>query len=502
MRGMNAPGIPAELAELAVEPRLWLDGRWAGGRASLAVTNPATDNTLVEVACAGEDELGTAIDGAAGALRIWGRTPAARRGDVLKQAAAMMKARRLALATVLTLEQGKPRIQALAEVDYAASFFQWFGEEARRLNGRIQPHPVPGFEYLVQPVPAGVAGLVTPWNFPLAQGAKKVAAALAAGCTAVWKPAELTPLVALAMGPLLAEADLPAGALQIVPAEGRVAGEVFTRDPRVRVLSLTGSTQTGKTVAAAAARHLPRVSLELGGNAPFIVMPDADLDEAAADLVKLKLLCSGQVCVTANRVFVPADREAAFLARLRSRWLAVQVGDGLRDGVEAGPLINHAACQRIGALVADAIGRGAEEVAVNRSHETGGAARRGSFFPPTILRGVSDDMALVTSEIFGPVAPVLTYASVEEAVHRANATPFGLAAYVYGRDLAAARAVAEALEAGIVGVNEWRPLRAEIPFGGVKESGLGWEGGEEGLREFLELKTIAIPRPALDRSTS
>jgi succinate-semialdehyde dehydrogenase/glutarate-semialdehyde dehydrogenase len=497
----HSVGSP-EFQALALEPRLWINGAWVDGQASLPVANPATDETIIEVACGSEAELGVAIDGAAAVLPTWSRLPAARRGEVLQQAAAMMKARRAAFATVLTLEQGKPKTQALAEVDYAASFFQWFGEEARRLCGRIQSHPTPGFEYFVQPVPAGVVGLVTPWNFPLAQGAKKVAAALAAGCTAVWKPAELTPLVALAMGPLLAEAGLPPGVLQIVVAEGRVAGEAFTRDSRVRVMSLTGSTQTGKTVAAASARHLPRLSLELGGNAPFIVLPDADLDEAAADLVKLKLLCSGQVCVTANRIFVSAWREEEFLARLRPRWLAARVGNGQREGIDAGPLINHEACRRIERLVADAIRDGAQEAGVNRSHEDGEPAeRRGSFFPPTIVRGVRDEMALVTTEIFGPVAPILTYRSVDEAVRRANATPFGLAAYVYGRDLGQARAVAEALEAGIVGVNEWRPLRAEIPFGGIKESGLGWEGGEEGLREFLELKTIALPRPRLSPSS-
>lgn len=490
--------MTSELHDLKLEPRLWIDGMWTNGGGAATITNPATGVSLAEVQCGSAADLRRAIDGAHRAFRAWSRTPLAKRGEILKHAASLMAARRDTLAALLTREQGKPLGQALAEVDYAASFFQWFGEEARRLCGRIQPHPMPGFEYLVQPIPAGVAGLITPWNFPLAQGAKKVAAALASGCTAVWKPAELTPLIALAMAPLLAEAGLPPGVLQIVTAPGRMTGEVFTLDARLRVLSLTGSTETGRALTVAAARHFPRLSLELGGNAPFIILPDADLEKASSDLVRLKFLCSGQVCVTANRVFVSASRESEFLGHLQEHWQKARVGNGLQDGVDAGPLIHQQACQEVCELVQDALTQGAEEVCVNRTHESDAMLAAGSFYAPTIVRGVRDDMALATTEIFGPIAPVLTYQSVEEAVRRANATFSGLAAYVYGENLAQARAVAEALEAGIVGVNEWRPLRAEIPFGGIKESGLGWEGGVEGLHEYVVLKTIAIPRPSLN----
>ncbi len=490
-----------ELNALKVEPRLWIDGVWADGSGTVAVTNPATGDLLAEVQRGSAEDLRRAIEGAQRAFAAWSRAPAALRGEVLKRAAALLTARRSTLAALLTREQGKPLAQALGEVDYAASFFQWFGEEARRLCGRIQPHPTPGFEYLVQPFPAGVVGLITPWNFPLAQGAKKVAAALAAGCTAVWKPAEQTPLIALALAPLLVEAGLPAGGLQIVTAPGRLVGEVFTQDARIRVLSLTGSTETGRSLAAAAVRHFPRLSLELGGNAPFIVLPDADLEKAASDLVRLKFLCSGQVCVTANRIFIPASRESEFLEHLQPLWLQARVGNGLHDGVDAGPLIHHQACQQVRALIEDALAQGAAEVCVNRTHATDARLAAGSFCAPTVVRGVRDDMALASTEIFGPVAPILTYASIEEAVWRANGTPFGLAAYVYGTDVARARAVAEALEVGIVGVNEWRPLRAEIPFGGIKESGLGWEGGEEGLHEFVVLKTIALPRASVNIGT-
>jgi succinate-semialdehyde dehydrogenase/glutarate-semialdehyde dehydrogenase len=408
-----------------------------------------------------------------------------------------MAARRQELAELLTREQGKPISQALAEVDYAASFFQWFGEEARRLSGRLQPHPQRGREYRVRPVPVGVAGLVTPWNFPLAQGAKKVAAALAAGCTAVWKPSEFTPLVALVMGPLLKAAGLPDGVLQILPARGPVAGAAFTSDPRVRCISLTGSTNTGRALMEGAARHLQRVSFELGGNAPFIILPDANLDAVAADLVTLKLLCAGQVCVTANRVFVPAALEEPLLKRLLPLWHALRVGDGLAEGTVVGPLIHAQARGRVRGLVRQALDAGAELVSENRCHEGNPALAAGSFFPPTILGGVRDEMPIAREEIFGPVMALLSYGDVPEAVRRANSTPFGLAGYVYGRDLSLANAVADELEVGIVGVNEWRPLRAEIPFGGVKYSGLGREGGEEGIREFCDMKVVATPTPSL-----
>jgi succinate-semialdehyde dehydrogenase/glutarate-semialdehyde dehydrogenase len=487
-----ADRVQALLSKLRVRPGLWIDGGWREDAAErIAVRNPAVGADIASVPLAGPDEFRTAIDGAQRAFDPWRGEPNASRGNILKRAAALMAASRRDLAEILTLEQGKPLAQALAEVDYAASFFEWFGEGARRLSGRLQPHPQGGREYRVRHVPAGVAGLVTPWNLPIAQGAKKIAAALAAGCTAVWKPSELTPLIALAMGPLMEEAGLPGGVLQILPARGAPAGEALSSDPRVRVLSLTGSADTGRTLMRAASRHLPRLSLELGGNAPFIVLADADLDFAASELVKLKLLCSGQVCVTANRVFVPAALEEALAGKLASLWAGLRVGNGLTEGVDMGPLIHRKACERVQGLVDEALEAGARVHCENRSHEGDPALSGGSFFAPVVLRGVRDDMRLAREEIFGPVLPLLAYDDLAEAVRRANATPFGLAAYVYGGDTARANAVADALEAGIVGVNEWRPLRAEIPFGGVKTSGLGSEGGEEGILEFCETKVIA-----------
>ena len=479
--------------------RPWLDNASvAGATPPIVVRNPATGSLLAEVERADAEVVMRAIDAAAAAQRRWARAPAASRGAVLLRLAGLLAARRDEFARLLTAEQGKPVAQAAGEIDYAVSFFQWFGEEARRICGRIVPHPEAGREFLVEQRPAGVAGLITPWNFPLAQGAKKIAAAVAAGCAAVWKPAEATPLVALALGPLAAEAGLPPGVLQIVPGDGGTIGGVLAAHPAVRVLSLTGSTATGRAVMTAAAAGIKRVALELGGNAPFILLADADLDHAAADLVRLKLFVSGQVCVTANRVFVPRHLQDAFADRLASRLTALRIGDGLDPGVDAGPLIHQEACRDVGARVDDAVAAGARVVCRNESYAADAALAAGSFFPATLLADVSDRTRLACEEIFGPVIPLMPYDDLADAVRRGNGTPYGLAAYVYGGDPARCRAVAEALEAGIVGVNEWRPLKAEIPFGGWKQSGIGAEGGLEGIREFLETRVISLPRPTLD----
>ncbi|HSI11465.1 MAG TPA: NAD-dependent succinate-semialdehyde dehydrogenase [Chthoniobacter sp.] len=486
------------LPDFWFEPQPWIDGQWHRTGETVPVHNPATGETITQVSRADAALVTKAIEGAVKAQRAWRDIPAAERGMVLKRTAAALLARKDEFARLLTSEQGKPYAQSVGEVEYAASFFQWFGEEARRIYGRIAAHPEAGREFFIEQRPAGVAGLITPWNFPIAQGAKKVAAALAAGCSAVWKPAEFTPLVALALGPVLAEAGLPAGVLQIVPGRGSVVGGVLAEHPAVRVLSLTGSTATGSTLIAAGAPAIKRMSLELGGNAPFIVLPDADLDFVTDQLIRLKLFVSGQVCVTANRIFVHADIETALTEKLATKLDAARVGNGLADGVDAGPLIHREACTDVGKLVEKAVADGARIVAQNRHHESDASLRGGSFFPPTLLSGVRDDMAVAREEIFGPVIPLLRYTSTSEAVRRANETPYGLASFVYGRDLALCRAVATRLETGIVGVNEWRPLKAEIPFGGVKQSGIGAEGGEEGIREFLETQVISMPKPALD----
>ncbi|MBU6239277.1 MAG: NAD-dependent succinate-semialdehyde dehydrogenase [Planctomycetes bacterium] len=482
------------LPDFWFEPHLWVNGEWVRAVESLDIRNPATGNVIARVSMADPILLDRAVHGAARAQKEWGESSPFERGEILKRVASLLSARKDPFARLLTSEQGKPYPQSVAEVEYAASFFQWFGEEARRVHGRITPHPDRKREYLIEQRPIGVAGLITPWNFPLAQGAKKIAASLAAGCAAVWKPAELTPLIALAMAPLLQEAGLPRGVLQIVPGIGSQLGKPLAEHPDIRILSLTGSTRTGATLLSYAATGIKRVTLELGGNAPFIVLPDADLDLTAEQLVKLKLFVSGQVCVTANRVFVHREQEKELLDRLATRMASVRAGDGLEDGIDAGPLIHHKACQGVGELVADALAQGAKLSVENRSFETRSEWTRGSFFPPTVLSGVSDSMRIAREEIFGPVIPILTYTDPQEAILRANATPYGLAAYVYGSNISMCREVARQLEVGIVGVNEWRPLRAEIPFGGVKQSGFGAEGGLEGIQEFLNPQVISIPR--------
>ncbi|MFN7732868.1 MAG: aldehyde dehydrogenase family protein [Pirellula sp.] len=482
--------------ELWFDPVPWIDGKSCSGTNAIPVCNPATGELIALAERADEKLLNLAIEGAVKAFAPWSNASAVLRGGILKLVATLILEDRDRLARLLTLEQGKPYAQALGEVQYAASFFQWFGEEARRVYGRIAPHADSGREYWIEKGPAGVAGLITPWNFPLAQGAKKIAAALAAGCTAVWKPAERTPLIALAMGPLLREAGLPDGVLQIVPAPGRLTGRVFADHRSIRVLSLTGSTATGSDLMVEAARGIKRVSLELGGNAPFIVLPDADIELAAEHLVRLKLFVSGQVCVTANRVFVPSSIESTLVDAVAEKILAARVGNGLWEGIDAGPLIHAQACQGVDGCVDSAIRQGAQVVCRNQSYLSDASLQQASFYPPTVLRRVQDDMSVACDEVFGPVIPILTYEKVPEAIRRANATPYGLAAYVYGRDLSLCRAVASSLQVGIVGVNEWRPLTAEIPFGGVKASGIGAEGGEEGLHEFLSTRVISMPKPS------
>lgn len=486
-----------QLPEFWFESRSWIDNNWVSGSESVAVKNPATGELICDVSLADNEAVHRAIDGSQRAFSDWRSTSPVVRGQILKRVASLLIERKDALATLLSAEQGKPFAQAAGEVDYAASFFQWYGEQSRRVYGRIAPHPESDREFLIEYRPIGVAGLITPWNFPLAQGAKKLAASLAAGCCSVWKPSELTPLIALAVGPILKEAGVPCGVVQITPALGPVAGDAFARSPYVRVISVTGSTATGRSVMTAASQNIKRVSLELGGNAPFLVLPDANMAFVADQLVRLKMLVSGQVCVTANRVFVHESVRDELIKLLVDGVNKVRVGNGLADGIEAGPLIHHKACAGVQALVDDAVSKGASVVAENRSFDLDPELSKGSFFAPTILTDVRDEMEITQREIFGPVIPILPFSRIEDVIARANATPHGLAAYVYGANLSQCRAIASSLDVGIVGVNEWRPLKAEIPFGGVKESGIGAEGGEEGILEFLDRQVISIPKPSI-----
>jgi len=476
------------------EKSIWVSGAWRKCASVKAVINPANGQSIGIAGLAELDGLETAIATSKQAFSSWRSCSSYQRADVLRTIESKLLLEIDALAKLLSMEQGKPIAQAKAEVEYAASFFRWYSEEARRLQHRVTAHPESSRQFLIESQAAGVAALITPWNFPLAQAAKKIAAALAAGCSAIWKPSELTPFIALALGPLFKDCGLPDDVVQICPAIGRVAGEVFGNSEAIAVISVTGSTQTGQKVLQSAARYLPKVSLELGGNAPFIVLPEVDMDLAIEDLARLKLLCSGQVCVSANRVFVQRKQKETFLKKLVSRFSQARLGPGHEAGVEAGPLIHQQACEKVSNLIHTAETKGAKKIYENSSYTNYVDSKQGSFFPLTIIDQVDDAMEIACDEVFGPVAAILTYESIAEVIQRANATRFGLAAYVYGANKEQTLKLAQALEVGIVGINEWRPLRAEIPFGGVKMSGLGSEGGLEGIREFLDTKVISMPK--------
>jgi len=486
--------MSSDATELWFEPTPWIGGRWVVKEQDQKVINPATGQLISTVAWAQASDIDAAIEASLAVQNRWQATSAFERGDMLKRIADLLIGQRERFAKLLTVEQGKPLAQSLGEVDYAASFFRWFGEEARRVCGRIAPHPQSEREFLIEHRPLGIAAWITPWNFPLAQGAKKIAAALAAGCTGIWKPAESTPLIALAMAPIFEQAGIPAGVIQILPGLGSQLGPILSEHPSIRVVSLTGSVRTGRMILENSAQQIKRVLLELGGNAPFIVLPDADLDFAVDQLVRLKLFVSGQVCVTANRIFVHHQIHDDFLERLDARLQQSKLGDGLDEGVDAGPLIHKQACEGVDRLVQEACRMGARVVGCNRSYEQDQRLAGGSFYPATILSEVSDRMPLFGCEIFGPVFPVLSYGSIDEVIARANDVEQGLAGYVYGGDLSVCRRVARSLEVGIVGVNEWRPLKAEVPFGGIKQSGLGVEGGKEGIYDYLSTQVISVPR--------
>lgn len=483
-----------KIDHLWFDPVPWIDGRSINRLPNEQVINPATGEIVSPVAFAECSDVEQAIHSCQRAQDQWEKTSAFERGEILKRVAEKLESQRDLLARLLTTEQGKAYLQALGEVDYAASFFRWFGEEARRVCGRIAPHPQADREFLVEHKPLGIAAWITPWNFPLAQGAKKIAAALAAGCCGIWKPAESTPLIALAMAPIFEQAGVPPGVIQILPGLGSQIGVLLSEHPAIRVVSLTGSVRTGREILGSAVGDIKRVLLELGGNAPFIVMPDADLDFTVDQLVQLKLFVSGQVCVTANRIFVHREIRSEFMDKLLARLAESRIGDGLEDGVDAGPLIHRQACQGVERLVQKACQMGARIVARNASYAANSRLAGGSFYPATVIDGVTEQMELFGCEIFGPVFPILEYSQIDDVVSRANRVEQGLAGYVYGQDLSQCRRIARSLQVGIVGINEWRPLKAEIPFGGVKQSGLGVEGGKEGIYDYLSLQVISTPR--------
>lgn len=462
----------------------YINGAWVGGEGTLPVTNPATGAPVGEVPDLSVEQVRGAINAAHEAFPAWAAKSAKERAAVLKHWYDLIMANQEELAQIMTAEQGKPLAESRGEVAYGASFIEWFAEEGKRIYGDIIPSHVADKRIMVLKQPIGVVAAITPWNFPNAMITRKVGPALAAGCTCVVKPASATPLSALALAELGERAGLPKGVLNVVTS--RKTGDIgreLTTNPLIRKVSFTGSTEVGKVLMEQAAGTIKKLSLELGGNAPFIVFDDADLDAAVAGALVSKYRNAGQTCVCANRFYVQAGVYDAFAEKLKAAVEAFKVGDGADDGVVVGPLINEKAASDVSRLVDDAVTKGAELMTGGGHHELGGA-----FFEPTILKNVSAEMDVVTTEIFGPVAPLIKFETEDEVIKAANDTPFGLAAYFYSQNLGRVWRVQEALEYGIVGVNEGIISTEVAPFGGVKESGLGREGSKYGIDDFVEIK--------------
>ncbi|CAA9396961.1 MAG: Succinate-semialdehyde dehydrogenase [NAD(P)+] [uncultured Nocardioides sp.] len=480
--------IPEELPR-----RLLVGGEWvdASDGATFEVTNPADGAVLASVADGSPADGDRALAAAAAAQRDWARTDPRERSEILRRAFELLVERAEDVARLMTLEMGKPLAESRGEVAYGAEFLRWFAEEAVRIHGRWSVAPAGGTRLVTMKSPVGPTLMITPWNFPLAMGTRKIGPAVAAGCTMVVKPAHETPLTMLALADLMGEAGLPPGVLNVVTTtrSGEVA-EPLIRDPRLRKLTFTGSTAVGKKLAEQAAEQLLRVSLELGGNAPFLVFADADLGAAVDGAMLAKMRNIGEACTSANRFLVHESVAEDFSRRLAERMGALVVGDGTEDGVQVGPLITAKAQAGVHELVTEAVSSGARAL-------TGGQVGEGAghFYPPTVLVDVPDGARVLREEIFGPVAPVTTFRTEDEAVARANDTEYGLVAYVFTRDHARVVRVSEALEFGMVGINTGIVSNPAAPFGGVKHSGYGREGGFEGIEEYLETKYVGMAVP-------
>jgi len=464
-----------------------IGGQWvdATDGKALAVINPANGTVIGSVPSLSASDVETAIQAAHVALPAWRNTSAKDRAKILRRWYELCMLHQEDLAVILTSEQGKPLAEARGEIAYGASFIEWFGEEAKRVYGDIIPSPGADRRFIVLKQPVGVVAAITPWNFPNAMITRKAGAALAAGCTVVLKPASATPFSALALAELALEAGIPAGVFNVVTGSAGVVGGVLTASPIVRKLTFTGSTEVGKQLMVQCAATVKKVSMELGGNAPFIVFDDADLDAAVAGVMASKFRNTGQTCVCANRIFVQDGIYDRFAEKLKQVVQAQVVGEGMEKGVTLGPLIDKAAVDKVKEHIADAIGLGARVLTGGQAHQRGGL-----FFEPTILVDVSARAKLMSEETFGPVAPLIRFSTEEEVIASANDTPFGLAAYFYTNDYARSWRVAEALECGIVGLNEGIISTELAPFGGIKESGVGREGSKYGIDDYLEIKYV------------
>jgi succinate-semialdehyde dehydrogenase / glutarate-semialdehyde dehydrogenase len=477
LTGMNAP------------TGLLIGGHWTAGRAGvLPVTDPATEDAIAEVASASTEDALDAVTAAYEALPAWAARPPRERGECLRRAYELMMRDAEPLARLMVIENGKALRDARGEITYAAEFFRWYAEEAVRNSGYLSVAPSGANRIMVQHQPVGVSVLITPWNFPAAMATRKIGPALAAGCTVVLKPAKETPLTALAVAALLQEAGVPGGVINVLPTmtPGPMT-EAMLADPRVRKLSFTGSTEVGRRLLRTAADTVTNCSMELGGNAPFLVFDDADIDAAIEGAFLAKMRNGGEACTAANRFYVHEAVASEFSAKLAARLSSLQVGPGLEDGVDLGPLVNSDTRSKVAQLVESAAKDGGRIV-------TGGRApdRPGYFYQPTVLDDVPSDAGILSEEIFGPVAPIVRFTDTDEVISLANSTEYGLVSYLYTTDLRRALQVAEALEAGMVGINRGVVSDPAAPFGGVKQSGLGREGGHDGLLEFTETKYIAV----------
>jgi succinate-semialdehyde dehydrogenase/glutarate-semialdehyde dehydrogenase len=474
----------------SVDKELFIGGKWvpATGGKTFAVNDPSTGKVLCEVADASPEDGAAALDAAVAAQADWAAVAPRERGEILRRAYELLVNRSDELALLMTLEMGKPLAESKGEITYAAEFFRWFAEEAVRIGGDYAVAPNGAGRFLVTRQPVGPALLITPWNFPMAMGTRKIGPAVAAGCTMVIKPAAQTPLSMLALAGILAEAGLPEGVLNVLTTSnsGGVM-EPLIRDGRARKLSFTGSTAVGRKLLEQCAEKVLRTSMELGGNAPFLVFEDADLDAALDGVMQAKMRNIGEACTAANRIYVQRGLVEEFSRRMAERMSALPMGRGTEDGVVVGPLIDKAAVEKVSSLVKDAVERGAKVL-------TGGSTVEGpgNFFPATVLVDVPQDAKLVSEEIFGPVAPILSFDTEDQAVAAANDTEFGLVSYLYTSDLKRGLRVSERLETGMVGLNQGIVSNPAAPFGGIKQSGLGREGGKVGIEEFLEIKYVAV----------
>ncbi len=469
-----------------IRQRCLIGGHWVGEPVS-PVVNPASGEVIAHVPNLGAAETRQAIEAAADAFPAWSGLLAKERAAILRRWFELLLKNAEDIAQIMTAEQGKPLAESRGEVSYGASFVEFFAEEAKRIYGETIPTHRKGGRIIVLRQAIGVVGAITPWNFPMAMITRKVAPALAVGCAVVVKPAPETPLTALALGELALQAGLPAGVLNIVTGDAEAIGRELTGNPLVRALTFTGSTRVGKLLMEQCAATVKKVSLELGGNAPFIVFDDADLDKAVEGAISCKFRNMGQTCVCANRILVQDGVYDAFAEKLSRRVAQMKVGPGDEEGVTQGPLINEAGLRKVEAHVADALDKGARAIVGGKRHALGR-----TFFEPTVLVNAGADMRLATEETFGPVAPLFRFKSEEEAIRFANATPYGLAAYFYARDVGRVFRVTERLEFGIVGVNDGIISTEVAPFGGVKESGIGREGSRHGVEEFLEMKYMFL----------